>query len=186
MGHCQQCRADLKRAAAWPRIPKTIFSIGVAFALCGDITEAQSLSDEAVKQYPKNTFVNEIYLPLIRAAIEIQRGNYTQAIQILQVARSYESVSFYYQNYLRGQAYLGERKGAEAAAEFQRILDNRGWEPRFLLYPLAYLGLGRAAAISGDTTKARKAYEDFFALWKDADTDLPILLAAKREYAKLK
>jgi len=95
-------------------------------------------------------------------------------------------VGFYYQNYLRGQAYLGERKGAEAASEFQKILDHRGWSPLSPLYPLAHLGLARAAVLQGDPTKARKSYQDFLALWKDADADLPILIEAKKEYEKLK
>ena len=87
--------------------------------------------------------------------------------------------------YLRGQAYLNQHKGADAAAEFQKILDHRGWQPASPLYPLAHLGLARAAALSGDTTKARTAYQDFFALWKDADPDIPILQEARREYEKL-
>lgn len=186
LGQCQQSREDLTRAAALPRTPLSLFRAGIALALCGEAAQAQALNDEAVKQYPKNTLVNEIYLPLIHAAIEIQRGNRTQAIQMLQAASRYESVSFYYQNYLRGQAYLGERKGAEAASEFQKILDHRGWYPTSPLYPLAHLGLARGAALAGDTAKARKSYQDFLALWKDADPDIPILIAAKKEYEKLK
>ena len=95
-------------------------------------------------------------------------------------------MSWYFQNYLRGQAYLGEEKGAEAASEFQNILDHRGWEPTSKFYPLAHLGLALAAALQGDTTKARKSYKDFLALWKDADADLPVLIEAKKEYASLK
>ncbi len=125
-------------------------------------------------------------MPLVRAELEIQRGNRTQAIQMLQAVSRYESVSFYHQNYLRGQAYLGERNGAEAAREFQTILDHRGWSPLSPLYPLAHLGLARAAVLQGDTAKATKEYQDFLALWKDADADLPILIEAKKEYEKLK
>ncbi|MEP6719539.1 MAG: hypothetical protein ABJB21_10365, partial [bacterium] len=73
-----------------------------------------------------------------------------------------------------------------AAGEFQKILDHRGWQPTSPLYPLAHLGLARTAALSGDTSKARKAYQDFFALWKDADSDLSILKEARGEYDKLK
>lgn len=186
LGHCQQGRADLARAAALPRTPVSFFKVGIALALCGEAAQAQALNDEAVKRYPKNTLVNEIYLPLVRAAMEIQRGNRTQAIQMMQALSRYESVSFYYENYLRGQAYLGEGKGAEAASEFQKILDHRGWSPTSPLYPLAHLGLARAAALAGDPTKARQSYQDFFALWKDADSDLPTLLEAKKDYANLK
>ena len=127
LGQCQQSRDDLARAAASPRTALSYFRAGFALALCGDA--AQALTDEMVKRYPKDTLVNEVYLPLIRAAMELQRGNRTQAIQMLQAVSRYESVSFYYQNYLRGQAYLGERNGAEASREFQTILDHRGWSP---------------------------------------------------------
>src|SRR5258705_14012581 len=88
--------------------------------------------------------------------------------------------------YVRGQAYLKLNKGAEAAAEFQRILSNRGWSVRGVLYPFAYVGLAREAVLQGDTAKARRAYQDFFALWKDADPENPVLIEAKREYEKLK
>ncbi len=185
LGHCQQSRADLARAAALPRTPTSLFRAGMAQALCGNSVQAQALNDEAVKRYPKNTIVNEINLPLIRAALELQRGNRTQAIQILQAASRYESVSNFYQNYLRGQAYLGERNGATAASEFQKILDHRGWAPTSPLYPLAHLCLARAAMLLGDTAKARMSYQDLFALWKDADADLPVLIAAKKEYEKV-
>jgi serine/threonine protein kinase/tetratricopeptide (TPR) repeat protein len=186
LGQCQQSRAEIARAAALPRTPLSFFRAGIALALCGDAAQAQAQNDEAVKQYPKNTLANEAYLPLVRAELEIQRGNRTQAIQMLQAVSRYESVSFYHQNYLRGQAYLGERNGAEAAREFQTILDHRGWSPLSPLYPLAHLGLARAAVLQGDTAKARKEYQDFLALWKDADADLPILIEAKKEYEKLK
>ena len=186
LGHCQQSHAELARAAALPRTPTSLFRAGMALALCGATAQTQALNDEAIKLYPKNTIVNEINLPLIRAALELQRGNRTQAIQILTAASRYESVSNFYQNYLRGQAYLGERNGAAAASEFQKILDHRGWSPTSPLYPLAHLGLARATLLQGETMKARKSYQDFFALWKDADADLPVLIEAKKEYANLK
>ncbi len=186
LGHCQQSRTELARAAALPRTPNSLFTGGMALALCGAAAQAQALNDEAVKRYPKNTIVNEINLPLIRAAFELQRGNRTQALQMLQAASRYESVSYFYQNYLRGQAYLGERNGGAAASEFQKILDHRGWSPASPLYPLAHLGLARAAVLQGDTAKVRKSYQEFLTLWKDADADLPVLIEAKKEYEKVK
>jgi eukaryotic-like serine/threonine-protein kinase len=93
--------------------------------------------------------------------------------------------------YLRGLAYLRLHKGPEAAAEFQKILDHKGasWVIRYrswgLYYSLSYLGLARAYVLQGDIAKAKAAYQGFFALWKDADKDIPILIAAKSEYAKL-
>ena len=124
-------------------------------------------------------------LPVIRASIEVNRGNPAKAIELLQAATPYENGSFGPQ-YLRGQAYLRARLAKEAAAEFQKILDRRGVGGLDVLYPLARLGLARAHALAGDAEKSRNAYQDFFALWKDADVDIPILQEAKAEYAKLK
>lgn len=129
--------------------------------------------------------MNAVWLPAIRAAIKIRRNNSAQAIQLLQSASRYDRTGVYWPEYLRGQAYLAQHAGAEAAAEFQKILDRRGLAPTSVLYPLAHLGLARAAALQGDTTKARKAYQDFLALWRDADPDLPVLIEAKKEYQRL-
>lgn len=157
----------------------------LALALCGETSQAQRLVDERVKGYPENTRINGIWAPPIRAAIELQRGNAAQAIEQLQPATRYEAAAEFWPQYLRGTAYLKLKRGEEAAAEFQKILDHRGEDPFSPLYPLARLGLGRAYVLQGDNEKAQKAYEDFFALWKDADADLPALIEAKREFAKL-
>ena len=125
--------------------------------------------------------------PSIRAEIEINRGNPAKAIELLQVASPYEFgwASRVLPNYVRGQAYLKARQGKEAAAEFQKILDHRGVCQTLPECALAHLQLGRARALAGDNPGARGAYQDFFALWKDADPDIPILKEAKAEYAKL-
>jgi predicted Zn-dependent protease len=134
------------------------------------------------------------YLPSIRAAIELNREQPAKAIELLQSAAQYER-AYADVVYLRGLAYLHARQGAEAAAEFQKILDHKAanWEDTRgrgtnggPYYPLSYAGLARAAALAGDTARARKAYQDFLALWKDADPDIPILKEARAEYAKLK
>jgi len=96
-----------------------------------------------------------------------------------------EAAPEFWPQYVRGQAYLKLSKGAEAAAEFRKILEHRGWDPLSPLYPHAHLGIARALALSGDTSKSRKTYEDFFALWKDADPDLAALIEAKKEYEKV-
>ena len=88
--------------------------------------------------------------------------------------------------FLRGQAYLGLGDGKAASAEFQKILDHRGLAPLDIRYPMAYLYLGRSAKMEGALAKSRKVYEDFLALWKDADPDIPILKGAHAEYEKLK
>jgi predicted Zn-dependent protease len=123
---------------------------------------------------------------VIHAAIELRRGHPDVAIESLQTVRPDEAYARFLPTYLRGNAYLRWQKGAEAAAEFQKILDHRGWDPLSQLYPLAHLGLARAASLAGDAANARKSYQEFLALWKDADADLPILIQAKKEYARLK
>jgi tetratricopeptide (TPR) repeat protein len=125
-------------------------------------------------------------LPLIHARAELQRGNGAQAIQALETTRPYDAAALFQVAYLRGQAYLSQHNGAESAAEFQKILDHRGAQPTSPLYPLARLGLARAAVLTGDTTKARKAYQDFFALWKDADPNMLTVKQARREQATIK
>lgn len=185
LGECGQSRDDLSRASVGSTTPYSLFRAGLAFALCGDAVKAKAESDEAVKRYPTNTLVNEIHAPVIRAAIELQQGNRAQAIQILESVRRYDNVSLYYPNYLRGQAFLGERNGAAAALEFQMILNHRGWNPLMPVYSLAHLGLARAARLQGDTAMAQQEYRQFLELWKDADPDLPALIEAKEEYAKL-
>jgi len=148
--------------------------------------EAQNLVEEITRRYPAATLMNTIYLPAIRAAGELQRGNAERAIELLEVVTPYEGGAWLWPPYLRGQAYLRLKQGRVAAAEFQKILDHRGWDLGSTFYPLATLGLARAAALNGDAVNARKAYQDFFALWKGADADLPILSEATKEYERLK
>ena len=195
VGQCQPATAETAKALATSRRDRPFFDNiespslpcgALALALCGEAGQAQSLADELSRQYPKATMINSIFLPVIRAAIEVQRRHPDQAIQLLQAASPYEAAARFWPTYMRGQAYLRWQKGAEASAEFQKILDHRGWDPLSFFYPLADLGLARAAALAGDTAKSRKAYEDFFVLWKDADPDIPILQVARTEYERLK
>jgi tetratricopeptide (TPR) repeat protein len=159
-----------------------------ALALSNDSGQAQRLIDDLAKRFPSDTLLNVVSLPTARAAIEIQRGNPAKAIELLRPAGPYELGRYadFVPIYVRGLAYLRARQGVQAAAEFQKILDHRGVDPLSALYPLAHLGSARAYALAGETSKSRTAYQDFFALWKDADPDIPILKEAKAEYAKLK
>jgi eukaryotic-like serine/threonine-protein kinase len=125
--------------------------------------------------------------------MEVNRNNAQRAIELLQPALAYELgdpppfvLGTMYPVYVRGQAYLKARQGQQAASEFQKFLDHRVITANFPLGALAHLGLARAYSLSGDTAKAKAAYQDFFALWKDADGDIPILKQAKAEYEKLK
>ena len=158
----------------------------LALALCGEAAKAQQLLDALVTGHPKDTRINGIWAPTIRAAIELERGKARAAVDLLEGAERYEAAAQFWPQYLRGQAYLKLGRSTEAAVEFRKILDHRGHSPLSVLYPLAHLGLARAAAMNGDATKARQAYQEFFALWKDADADLRVLIEAKKEYEKLK
>jgi tetratricopeptide (TPR) repeat protein len=164
----------------------------LALALCGDAAGAEKLAAETSKRLPNGTIWNAVQLPEIRAAIELQRGRPARVVELLACASPYER-AYPEAVYLRGMAYLRLRKGPEAAAEFQKILDHKGtsWAStwRFpnwgLYYSISYVGLARASVLAGDTARARKAFQDFFALWKDADQNLPILIEAKKDYAAL-
>ena len=184
-GDCDQAKAQTPKALG-SHSPLTMANAANALATCGEFSQTQTIIAELTRRSPKDTVVNKILLPLVQARIELQRGNPAQAIQLLETTRPYEGYALFQTAYLRGQAYLNQQNGAGAAAEFQKILDHRGWQPTSPLYPLAHLGLARAAVLSGDSTKARKAYQDFFALWKDSDPDISVLQEARREYERLK
>ncbi len=186
IGTCRYVREDVVTMLAISHSARSLLRGATSLALCGELPKAESLAEELLKQHPKDTLSVVIELPATRAAIEIRRGHPDKAVQLLQAASSYANASFFWHPYLLGMAYLNEKRGAEAAAEFQKVIDNPGQALATSLYPLAYLGVARAAVLIGDTAKARKAYEDFFAQWKDADPDIPVLLEAKKEYEKLK
>jgi tetratricopeptide (TPR) repeat protein len=159
---------------------------GMALALSGETGQANKIAERwATRPMPEN--FGRIHLPELRAAIELNRGNPTRAVELLAPVRRYESgwTDRYMAAYLRGQAYLVTRRGGDAALEFQKILDHPGITLNSLIGPLSRIGLARAYALQGDASKAKAAYEDFFAVWKDADPDIRIMQAAKSECAKL-
>jgi eukaryotic-like serine/threonine-protein kinase len=159
-------------------------------ARIGDAAGAERLFADLAKGSPNDTILNSAWIPIARATAEIRHGNPAKAVEFLESARPYElgsgqNACGYSVNYVRGEAYLKSHDGAKAAAEYQKVLDHRGVDPVNPLYALSTLGLGRAYALQGDTAKSRTAYQDFFAAWKDADPDVPILKEARAEYAKL-
>jgi serine/threonine protein kinase/tetratricopeptide (TPR) repeat protein len=165
-------------------------TLALLLARTGRTEQAQSLSDSVSRALPSNTMVQYFYLPAIRAAIKLQQDAPAAAIEILQPALTYDlslPQNFYvlYPAYLRGLAYLQMTDGRRAAAEFEKIRNNPGLAERSLIGALAILQLARAHAMTGDTPAARKLYQNFLALWKDADADIPIYQQAKTEYAKL-
>jgi tetratricopeptide (TPR) repeat protein len=139
------------------------------------------------KRFPEDTVVRFNYLPALRGQIALNRNDVPKSFEFLQAATPYELGGYagLYPAYVRGEAYLAANRGSEAAAEFQKILDHRGIVLNDPIGALAHLQIGRAYAVQGDTAKARAAYQDFLALWKDADPDIPVLIFAKAEYAKL-
>jgi len=185
MGNPVQTQQAVAAALALASNRDVRTSATLALARAGDVGRAQAMADDLQKRFPANTLLNRYWLPTIRAAVELKRGNAARALELLQTTSPYELGLNLYPVHVRGQAYLLARNGTAAAAEFQKILDHRGVVGNFLLGSLAHLGLARAYALSGDTAKSKTAYQDFLALWKDADPDIPILKEAKAEYAKL-
>jgi hypothetical protein len=164
----------------------------LTLARVGDVARAKVLSDELKKNYTSNTTLKVYWLPTVDAAIAIANGNSSQALVDLEAASPYEmgepeplQVSTLYPAYLRGQAQLAAHNGPAATAEFQKIVNHPGMILNFVTGSLARLQIGRVHLMSGDSEKAKAAYQDFFNLWKDADPDIPILKQAKAEYAKL-
>ena len=154
------------------------------FALCGDEKKAAALVAEVGKSRPLDTLLQAEWIPLVRAQGETRRGNGAAAVEILKTAAPYDRFQEDIQ-LARGQAYLAAKRPADAVQEFQRVLARRDF-PRYSdAYPRAQLGVARAYAQQGDTAKAKLAYQDVLATWKDADPDLPLLQQAKAEYAKL-
>ncbi len=186
LGDCRLVKEQTVKALGISRRQQTMVNAGNALATCGELSQAQTIIDELVKRFPKDSILNKVSLPLVQARIELHRGNPAQAIQLLETTRLYEGAALFQIAYLRASSYLNQQRGTDAAAEFQKILDHKGWQAPSPLYPLAHLGLARAAALSGDTAKTRSAYQDFFALWRDADPDISILQESRREYEKLK
>jgi eukaryotic-like serine/threonine-protein kinase len=167
--------------------------VALALAFAGEEGRAQQLSDDLARRFPEDTLVRYNYVPSINGQLTFNRHDALKAIDLLQAARPYElgttAANFFflslYPIYVRGRAYFAEGRAADAAGEFQKILDLRGLVVNSVLGPLAQLQLARTYALRGDNAKARAAYKDFLTLWKDADPDIPILIAAKSEFAKL-
>jgi len=172
------------------------YAAGLALALPGSSARSEALSGELAKRFPEDTFVKFTYAPVLRALASQGNGKFSDSVERLEIARSYEfavnGLNFPYlilgglhSAYVRGQAFVGARRYAEAAAEFQKILNHRGLVGLDPIGALAHLQLGRVFVLSGDKIKAKAAYEAFLAIWTEADSDAPILKSAKAEYARL-
>ena len=152
--------------------------------------ERRGYANDLGRRYPEGTDIQVQCLPAIRGALDLRAGNASQAVKALAANLPFElgagCVLSMYPAYLRAQAYFAAHQGEAAAREFQKILDHPGVVLNEITGSLAHLGLGRAYAVAGDSAKARTAYQDFLALWQEADPDVPLLRAAKAEYAKLR
>jgi eukaryotic-like serine/threonine-protein kinase len=192
VGYLQEARQTMHAALAMSQSRGLRGAAARVLASSGDTAQSEKLITDLAKEFPYHTLLNQVKLPVARALISLQRNQPAQAVAALDSAKPYElgadgRVSGNFAAiYIRGEAFLRLREGVKAAAEYQNMLDHRGVDPTSVLYSLAHLGMGRAYALQDDIPKARGAYQDFFALWKDADSDIPILKAAKAEYEKLK
>jgi eukaryotic-like serine/threonine-protein kinase len=157
-------------------------------ARAGDTAAAEKLAADLDKSFPADTLVQRYSLPAIRAAVALQRKDPKLAVELLQASSAIElgDSAILIPAYLRGEAYLALRDGNSAALEFQKFLDHRGLVGNFAWGALAQLQLAGAYVLSGDKPKAKNAYQNFLALWKDADSDLPVLKEAKAEYTNLR
>ena len=175
-------------------------TVAMALAHSGDVARARQLSDDLERRLPLDTLVSLVYVPIVRAEVDIQSGKLAEAITELEVEAPYdlstpEGLLPLYPIYVRAEGFLRARRGADAAAEFQRIRDHPGIVVNTPVAALAHLGVARAYALEasqaqGDQAqslnqKARAAYGDFLALWKNADPDVPVLKQAMAEYARL-
>jgi predicted Zn-dependent protease len=186
LGDLQHARADADTALPLAANRDAQTAAALALALAGDTEHAEKLTAVLNENFPLDTWVQRMWVPMTRAAVALSHKNPAKAIELLRVVSSYElGTPALIPIYERGQAYLMLHNGSAAAAEFQKLIDHPGIVREFPVGALAHLGVARAYALQGDTAKANAAYQGFLTLWKDADPDIPILKQAKAEYAKL-
>jgi tetratricopeptide (TPR) repeat protein len=164
--------------------------LALSLARSGRTDEAERIADEVRQEAPLDTLVQKYLVPTVRAAIKLRKHDPSAAIDLLRGTVQYDladtlSFDYLYPAYIRGLAYLEVGDGRSAAGEFQKLIDNPGLCLVYITCPLARLQLGRAQRLMGDNASARKSYEEFLTLWKDADPDLPVYRQAKAEYAQL-
>ncbi len=171
-------KAQANKALNLERGQRVVIVTALALAVAGQAEGANELAAELSAERPKDTLLNHLWLPTIKAASLLQSGKAKEAIEELEITERLEKAAEFYPQFLRGLAYLKLNKAKDAVREFDKILDHRGEAPLSSVYPLAQLGKARA-------TKDKAEYEKFFELWKDADKDMPALTAAREEAEKL-
>jgi len=204
-GNTEKARQRTALAHQYPASRDVQYAAALARAFTGDDVGAQKLAAELATGSPQSTIVQFNYLPVLRAKLALSVGHASTALETLQTATLYElgwttydplNWTGLYPAYVRGEAYLATRQDGKAVGEFQKVLDHRGIVVNQPIGALVHLQIARAYALEAQSsqgadasaarTKAIAAYQDFLTLWKDADTDVPILKQAKAEYAKLK
>jgi tetratricopeptide (TPR) repeat protein len=187
VGNVARAREDAAKSEALSRTRTNGPLLVLVLSLAGDSSHAQKVIGELSQRYPSDTLLQSVYLPMAKAILESSPSSSAKSIETLQPTVRFElgPEQSFLPIYVRGLVYLRARQGHEAEGEFRKILDHRGVSPLAPEYGLARLGLARAYSLQGDQAHARTAYQDFLALWKDADPDVPILREAKAEYGKL-
>ena len=183
-GSCSGVADQAARALKLDRERLTLFPSAIALAFCGDAGRAQSISRDLVKRFPQDTLVNHVYAPEIDAAVALRKGKPADALIALEPAANYDSAGL--GAYLRGLAHLGLKEGSAAEEDFNFAATHKGvcivnQAPVAMSYPMSLLGLARAHALQGNKAKAKSAYQNFFAAWKNADPTQPALMAAHRD-----
>jgi len=193
-GNTNEARSNVASALKRSSNRDVLYFAALALAYSKEDARGRELASDLNKRFPEDTIVQFNYLPTLRARFALNKGNANEAVENLRIAEPYElgvstdcpfNWSVMYPVFVRGEAYLAARLGNQAATEFQKILNHRGLVVNQPIAALAHLGLARAYALQGDTVKAKAAYQDFLSLWNEADPDIPILIRAKAEYAKL-
>ena len=186
-GECPVAREEAASGLELSRDNGTLERASRVFALCGAASQATALTSELAKRFPDATLTMRVAIPITAAILATERDQPAQAVQILESVRQYDHApsAEFWPAYQRGRAYLQLRDGPNAVANFKTIIDHRGEVPASVLYPLAHVGLAQALDLINDAAQARRAYEQFFTLWKDADPNLAPLKQARTEYARL-
>ena len=195
-GNAPAARQRAARALALGRGREVNYAAAFALAFSGDLSQSRALAEDLAREFPEDTSVQVLYLPTLRALFSLDAHDPAAAIQTLHTASRYDLANggagftgrfgALYPIYVRGQAYLAAHQPAQAAAEFQRILDHRSIVLVDPMDAMARLQLARALALTGDIVKAKNGYNDLFSLWKNADPDIRILEEAQSEYARLR
>jgi hypothetical protein len=186
-GNCADVTTEISGALARSRDNFTLERAARTLAFCGQAAPASALTAELARRFPDATLTRQIQVPVVEALTALRRQP-TRALDRLEAVRPYDNApsAEFWPAYIRGMAFLSMKDGGKAAGEFQQLVAHRSAGPTSLLYPLATLGMGRAAALSGEADRARGAYDEFFRLWRDADPQLPEVQQARREYAALR